>query len=145
LFSCQKTEDKPNALFIAVDDLTTSLASYGDSLAITPNFDRLAQMGVQFNNAYCQVPLCNPSRASLMTGLRPDVTKVFDFGVHFRDVLPKVITLPQLFRNNGYWVARIGKLYHYTYLMLLVRMVLMIQLHGTKFTIQREGIKLMST
>lgn len=104
---------KYNVLFVAIDDLTSNLASYGDPIAKTPNFDRLAQMGVQFNNAYCQVPLCAPSRASLMTGLRPDVTKVYDLDSQFRDELPNVTTLPQLFKDNDYWVGRIGKLYHY--------------------------------
>jgi uncharacterized sulfatase len=114
LSSCQQSdEEKLNVLFIAVDDLTSTIASYGDPIAITPNFDRLATLSVQFNNAYCQVPLCNPSRASLMTGLRPDRIKVYDLDAHFRDAEPEVTTLPQLFKNNGYWVGRIGKLYHY--------------------------------
>ena len=114
IYSCNK-EDKPayNVLFIAVDDLTSNLSSYGDPIAKTPNFDRLANMGVQFNNAYCQIPLCNPSRASVMTGLRPDIIKVYDLDAHFREELPNVTTLPQLFKNNGYWVGRVGKLYHY--------------------------------
>ena len=114
LSACKEKENpKPNVLFIAVDDLTTSLASYGDPIAHTPNFDRLANLGIQFNHAYCQIPLCNPSRASVMTGLRPDATKVYDLDAHFRDELPEVTTLPQLFKNHGYWVGRIGKLYHY--------------------------------
>ena len=100
-------------LFIAVDDLTSNIASYGDPIAKTPNFDRLAALGVQFNNAYCQLPLCNPSRASVLTGLRPDAIKVYDLDAHFRDELPNVTTLPQLFKENGYWVGRVGKLYHY--------------------------------
>ena len=112
--SCkEKHRIKPNVLFIAVDDLTTSLASYGDSIAKTPNFDRLTKMGIQFNKAYCQLPLCNPSRASVMTGLRPDAIKVYDLDAHFRDELPEVTTLPQLFKDEGYWVGRVGKLYHY--------------------------------
>ena len=106
-------KDQYNVLFIAVDDLTDNLASYGDSIAITPNFDRLAKMGVQFNNAYCQVPLCNPSRASVLTGLRPDTMKVYDLDANFRDVVPNTSTLPQVFKENGYWVGRVGKLYHY--------------------------------
>ena len=113
LSSQEKNDTKPNVLFIAVDDLTTSLASYGDPLAKTPNFDRLAKMGVQFNKAYCQIPLCNPSRASVMTGLRPDAIKVYDLDAHFRDEVPNVNTLPQLFKDQGYWVGRVGKLYHY--------------------------------
>lgn len=112
--SCDDPEkSKPNVLFIAVDDLTSMLGSYGNPLAKTPNIDKLSDMGVQFNHAYCQLPLCNPTRASVMTGLRPDVIKVYDLDRHFRDEVPDVITLPQLFENNGWWTGRVGKLYHY--------------------------------
>lgn len=103
----------PNVLFIAIDDLNGSIGSFGDTLAITPNFDRLSNKGVRFDRAYCQLPLCNPSRASVMTGLRPDIIKVYDLDRHFREELPEVITLPQLFKDNGYWSGRVGKLYHY--------------------------------
>ena len=105
--------NRPNVLFIAVDDLTQSIACFGDTLAQTPNFDRLSGMGVRFDRAYCQLPLCNPTRASVMTGLRPDVIKVYDLDRHFREEKPDVVTLPQLFKNNGYWSGRVGKLYHY--------------------------------
>jgi uncharacterized sulfatase len=108
-FSCNKSEPKKmNVLFIAVDDLGSKLGCYGNALAKTPNFDRLAHMGVQFNNAYCQLPLCNPTRASVLTGLRPDVTKVYDLDRHFREEVPDVITLPQLFRQKSWWVGRVG-------------------------------------
>jgi len=93
-----KESDKPlNVLFIASDDLTSAIGCYGDPIAVTPNLDRLSHMGVRFDNAYCQLPLCNPTRASLMTGLRPDTIKVYDLDIHFRDAVPNAITLPQLF------------------------------------------------
>lgn len=102
-----------NVLFIASDDLNNHIGAYGHSLVKTPNLDRLARRGRIFNNAYTQFPLCSPSRSSLMTGRRPDATRVYDLTTHFRAALPNAVTLPQMFRRNGYVAARVGKIYHF--------------------------------
>ncbi|MEI9808032.1 MAG: sulfatase [Bacteroidota bacterium] len=105
-------QQKLNVLFICVDDLRPDLRSYGDKTAITPNIDRLAKQGMQFERAYCQRSLCAPSRASLMTGLRPDTLPIISEDVHFRTILPDVVTLPQFFKQQGYHTQAFGKVYH---------------------------------
>lgn len=106
-------EDRYNVLFIAADDMNNDLSAFGNSQVKTPNLERLASMGVRFDRAYCQQPLCGPSRASLMTGLRPDTLDLHTLKHEMRDKNPDVVSLGQLFRQNGYFSARAGKIYHY--------------------------------
>ena len=104
--------DRPNVLFIAVDDLRVELGCYGNAHVISPNIDRLAEQGTLFERAYCQQTVCNPSRASLLTGLRPDRLGVWDLFTHFRQNLPDIVTLPQCFKQVGYHAQCVGKIFH---------------------------------
>lgn len=106
------TPDRPNVLFIASDDLRMNLGCYGDPVAKTPNLDALARRGMLFERAYCQQALCNPSRASLLTGLRPDTLRVWNLPTHFRETTPEAVTLPQYFKQHGYFTQNIGKIFH---------------------------------
>lgn len=101
-----------NVLFIATDDLRNDLGCYGHAEVKTPHLDRLAQRGLVFNKAYCQQAVCNPSRASIMTGKRLDSLRVWDLPTHFRTHAPDVVTLPQHFMNSGYFTQNIGKIFH---------------------------------
>ena len=106
-------ESRPNVLFIISDDLNNSLGCYGHPLVKSPNIDRLAQRGVRFDRAYCQFPLCGPSRNSMLTGLYPNSTGILSNSQIFRQTIPSHLSLSHAFRMEGYFAARIGKLYHY--------------------------------
>ena len=105
-------QNQYNVLFILVDDLRPMLGCYGHPEMHTPNIDALANRGTLFNRAYCQLPVCNPSRASILTGLRPNTTRVFSNKVGFRERLPNSVTLPQHFKVFGYHTQSIGKIAH---------------------------------
>ncbi len=112
-FAISTLEAKPpNVLFIAVDDLRPELGCYGVDAIESPNIDRLAKSGVLFERAYCQLAVCNPSRVSLLTGLRPDSAKVWTLDVRFRHTVPETVTLPQHFKQHGYYAASFGKIFH---------------------------------
>jgi iduronate 2-sulfatase len=103
---------RKNILFIGVDDLRPELGCYGHPMVKSPNIDALAKNGVLFERTYCQQAVCGPTRASLLTGRRPDTTKVYDLKTHIRATMPDVVTLPQLFKNNGYHSEGMGKIFH---------------------------------
>lgn len=106
---------QPNILFLAIDDLRPELGCYGSPIAVSPNIDRLASEGLQFNNAYCQEPICSPSRASLMTGARPESIGVIENFTDFRKANPGIVTLPQHLMKAGYQAVCVGKIFHGPY------------------------------
>lgn len=105
---------RPNVLMIAIDDLRPELGCYGAKHIHSPNIDALAERGTLFRSAYCQQAVCSPSRTSLLTGLRPDSTKIYELQTHFRKTIPDAVTLPQSFKNNGYVTTGLGKIFHGT-------------------------------
>jgi len=106
-------EKPPNVLFLMADDLNNFLGCYGTPWIRTPNLDRLAARGVRFDRAYCAFPLCGPSRNSMLTGLHPNSSGILANAQIFRQTIPSHVSLPQAFRRQGYFAARVGKLYHY--------------------------------
>ena len=105
--------DRPlNVLFFAVDDLRPEINASGNKVIKTPNLDRIAARGTTFDRAYCQQAVCSPSRSSLMTGRRPDATRVWDLETHFRTALPDAVTVAQYFKNHGYHSQGMGKIFH---------------------------------
>jgi iduronate 2-sulfatase len=111
LFATSLRAAQPNVLFIMADDFRPEIGSYG-SAALTPNLDKLAARSVQFERAYCQQAVCNPSRSSMLTGLRPDTLRLWNNGTHFRDLNPDVTTLPLWFKEHGYTTRCVGKIFH---------------------------------
>jgi len=108
----KEKKEKTNILFIAIDDLRPEIGAYGSEIAITPNIDKLASQGLLFNRAYCQQAICSPSRASLMTGARPETINVIENFTYFRDENPDIITLAEHFKLNGYETVHSGKIFH---------------------------------
>lgn len=108
----EKSKSDKNVLFIVVDDLNNTLGCYGHPTIKTPNIDRLAQMGVKYNHAYCNYAVCNPSRSSFLTGLKPETTTILDNKKTLQSVLGDRITLPFLFKQNGFYTMSLGKVFH---------------------------------
>ncbi len=121
LTACSGTQEKStqqeekidkNVLFIVIDDLNTTLGTYGHPLVKTPNIDKLASAGVQYNNAYCNFAVCGPSRGSFLTGLRPETINILDNRTPLQPLLGDKITLPNLFKQNGFHTMGLGKIFH---------------------------------
>jgi iduronate 2-sulfatase len=105
-------QPKDNVLFIIADNLSATLGCFGVEGVSTPNIDKLASRGLKFNQAYSQASLCNPSRASIMTDRRPDNLRIWSNDLQFGDIHPKIATLPEHFKTNGYHTIGIGKIFH---------------------------------
>lgn len=103
---------RPNVLFIMTDDLNCDLGCYGNGMVQSPNIDRLAKRGVRFSRAYCQYPVCNPSRVSMLSGRRPETTRVVDLITPARSALGDTVMLPEFFRQQGYRTVKLGKIFH---------------------------------
>ena len=104
---------KPNVLLFYIDDLRPELASFGATHIQSPNIDALAAKGVKFTNTYCNVPVCGASRASMLTGMLPTKKRFIDYNTFVEKETPEAVTLPQLFKNNGYTTISNGKIYHH--------------------------------
>ena len=108
----EKTIQKPNVLLFYMDDLRPELNSYGVAQIQSPNIDALAAKGVKFTNAYCNIPVCGASRASMLTGMLPTKSRFLDYNTFAEKETPNAISLPQLFKENGYTTISNGKIYH---------------------------------
>jgi iduronate 2-sulfatase len=108
-----QNQKQPNVLFIAVDDLRPELGCYGQTHIHSPNIDKLAELGLTFNRAYCNIPVCGASRASILSGIRPNRTRFLDYSCRQDEDVPGVVSLPMHFKNNGYTTVSLGKIYHH--------------------------------
>src|SRR5688572_7318089 len=116
IFALAQQTSRPNVLFIAVDDLNDWIGPLNGYKGVkTPNIDKLAKQGMNFTRAYCPAPVCNPSRAALLTGVRPSTSGVYQNFHPWRRALPNAVTLPQYFMQHGYEVVGISKIFHDAY------------------------------